>query len=335
MIGRNKKVYKPIWRSIEAQNEKGVRFSLGKIQVFCPACGSPLVGEYCPYIPIIKVLKKFKILKNFFLDIWKYLDRINLGSKHLSEKKIKTIKKLYDSCVYYDDLIVRKLFLFLKNNDLLNNTNIIITSDHGEHLCDKSDHYLWEHTTYQSVYESVIKVPLVIYNSKFNNKIVKNQVQLKDIFHTILHLTGISSTKNKYLSLKNSILFQIKNNTTPKYIFGEYLKSKETIINKINKLRKMVKPSIIPKLINNTFFLRTNTHKYIMYEDKFEEFYDILKDPHEQLNLKDEYSKKYLKMKLKIQKLMKTTKNSEESKNVLILKEKAQINKIIKKIRGL
>ncbi len=46
MIGRKKKIYKPLWRSIEVETERGTRFSIGKIHLNCPACGSPLVGEY-------------------------------------------------------------------------------------------------------------------------------------------------------------------------------------------------------------------------------------------------------------------------------------------------
>jgi transposase-like protein len=46
MVGRNKEVYGVLWRSIEAQSKSGARFSLGKIQLFCPACASPKVGPY-------------------------------------------------------------------------------------------------------------------------------------------------------------------------------------------------------------------------------------------------------------------------------------------------
>jgi len=46
MIGRPKKVYGALWRPIEVQNENRTRFSLGEIQLYCPACGSPEVGEF-------------------------------------------------------------------------------------------------------------------------------------------------------------------------------------------------------------------------------------------------------------------------------------------------
>ncbi|MHA1235668.1 MAG: hypothetical protein ACTSQL_11355 [Promethearchaeota archaeon] len=46
MVGRRKKDYEPLWRPIKAQGESGARFPLGKIQLFCPACGSPKIGPY-------------------------------------------------------------------------------------------------------------------------------------------------------------------------------------------------------------------------------------------------------------------------------------------------
>ena len=46
MVGRKKKIYGPLWVPVEVQNENGARFSLGKIQLFCPVCGSPKIGPY-------------------------------------------------------------------------------------------------------------------------------------------------------------------------------------------------------------------------------------------------------------------------------------------------
>ena len=46
MVGRKKKVYGLRWAPIEVQSENGARFSLGKIQLFCPVCGSPKIGPY-------------------------------------------------------------------------------------------------------------------------------------------------------------------------------------------------------------------------------------------------------------------------------------------------
>ena len=80
MVGRIKKKYVPLWRPIEVQNKNRVRFALGKIQLLCPVCGSPLVGEFgthgrkdlrvetfqCKY-PFCPHLKSFKTPKQFVL----------------------------------------------------------------------------------------------------------------------------------------------------------------------------------------------------------------------------------------------------------------------------
>lgn len=115
MVGRRKKDYGPLWRLIEAQSESGARFPLGKIQLFCPACGSPKVGPYgthgrestrvetfqckngkCPH------LKKHKVGKQFILTTsYQFKELIYGKLKALYEDllkdgaKNKTIAKKY------------------------------------------------------------------------------------------------------------------------------------------------------------------------------------------------------------------------------------------------
>ena len=84
MVGRTEKVYGPYWYPIEAQSESRARFSLGKIQLFCPVCGSPKVGPYgthsrkdtrvetfqcknrkCPHLKNHKVGKQFVLTTSY------------------------------------------------------------------------------------------------------------------------------------------------------------------------------------------------------------------------------------------------------------------------------
>jgi hypothetical protein len=84
MVGRKEKVYGQNWHPIEAQSESGARFSLGKIQLFCPVCGSPKVGPYgthgrkntrietfqcknrkCPHLKNHKVGKQFVLTTSY------------------------------------------------------------------------------------------------------------------------------------------------------------------------------------------------------------------------------------------------------------------------------
>jgi len=130
-----------------------------------------------PYIPLKEIfnsfnitIKDFKIIKDMLINPLRSRLDVNIKFKKLSEKQIKVIKKLYNACVFSGDIIVKNVISILKNLGLYENSYIIITSDHGEHLGDKLDHYFWEHNTYQSLYESLVRVPLIIFNTNFKKK---------------------------------------------------------------------------------------------------------------------------------------------------------------------
>ena len=84
MSGRKKKKYKPLWRTITAHSQSGASIYLGKMQLICPVCESPLVGEYgtrkrkddrveafqcknphCPHLVHFKTPKQFIITTSF------------------------------------------------------------------------------------------------------------------------------------------------------------------------------------------------------------------------------------------------------------------------------
>ena len=299
-----------------------------------------IMATHGPYIPIDEVKKyfgitthDFKIIKNFLLNPLSSIVKINIRSKYLSEKKIKIVKKLYNACVFYSDQIVNKIISILKNLKLLENSYVIITSDHGEHLCEMLDHYLRGHGTPQSVYEALIRVPLVIYNTNFKKKIIKNQIELKDLFHTILHLTGVPVAKNKFLNIHKSIIHQINNNSTPKYIFGEFNKLKERMIALANNNRKYLKKFLILKLISNIYFLRSDKYKYIKYSIGVEEFYDLLNDPFEKHNIINKKNENFIKMKLYLEKFLNKINNADELKELVTEREKDLLKKGISRLK--
>jgi len=80
MRGRKKKKREPLWRTLTAQSKDGTSISLGEMQVLCPVCESPVVGEFgsrkrikgrveafqcknphCPHLFHHKTLKQFII----------------------------------------------------------------------------------------------------------------------------------------------------------------------------------------------------------------------------------------------------------------------------------
>ena len=298
------------------------------------------ITPHDPYVGLREILDKFRINLNDFKKIREMLIfplktrlNLNLKSNNLTKEQQKTIKKLYASCVYSSDIVLKELFSNLKEIGLLENSYIIITSDHGEHLGDEIDHNLWEHSTYRSVYESLLRVPLIIYNKNFEQKIIKEQVQLKDLFHTILHLTGQEISKIPYLEIEKAMMFQIKNNSTPKYIFGEYLKPKKAIKRLIDEHRRTLNPKVIPILYNHIYFLRSNDKKLILYDNlNKDEFFDLKNDPYEKNNIFNEDNEECMFMKSKIKEILQNMKDPENLKYIITKKEKQAVKKIISKI---
>lgn len=296
-----------------------------------------IMATHYPYYPIKEALKyrglkfrDFKKVRKFILNPNDYTINLYKGRGNLSKRKIKTIIKLYEACVYYSDQIVEKIIKILKDLDLYENSYIIITSDHGEHLFSKSDHYLWGHGNFQSVYEPISKVPLLIYNKNIEKKkIIHNQVELKDLFHTILQIANNPDITKDYFDLNKSILHQIDMNSTPEYIFGEHLKSKEEKKAIIKQNSFHIKREQIPRIFKDIYFLRSNYYKYIKFDNQIDEFYDIVNDPHEQSNIFDIHNDECKRMKQLMIKQLKEIRNLNNIKQILIQKEKETINKII------
>ncbi len=293
-----------------------------------------------PYIPIInnsnssnELTEDFKIIKEMIIDPIKYRVEIDLNRIKLLHKEILTIDKLYNYCVSSADFVIKNLFTLLNRLKILDNTYVIITSDHGEHLGGKEDHNLWEHSTYYSLYDGVLKVPLVIYNKSFKQKIISNQVQLKDLFHTVLDLTGVDLTKSKYYDKHKSILYQINNNLTPKYIYGEYIKSRREYHLVAPYIRQTDK-DLLRKINTDLYFLRTNNYKYIRHNNlEIDELYDLVKDPHEQVNLSLKKPEKKKELKSFFDNIRSKIKDVEELKNNITIKEQKSIKSVIKSIQ--
>jgi len=88
-----------------------------------------------------------------------------LGEKIMEKNFTQTVVDQYDLGIANMDAGIAKLFKRLKDNNIFNDSLIILTSDHGEYL---GDHHLITHS--KDVYQSVMWVPLIIKSPKQNNK---------------------------------------------------------------------------------------------------------------------------------------------------------------------
>ncbi|TKJ45770.1 hypothetical protein CEE34_09750 [Candidatus Aerophobetes bacterium Ae_b3a] len=93
---------------------------------------------------------------------------------------------LYDGEIRYLDDLLKEVIETLKSMKILEETVIIVTSDHGEQL---GQHGMYGH---QGLNESVICIPLILWNpERFpQGKVIRGYVQQADIAPTILDLMG-------------------------------------------------------------------------------------------------------------------------------------------------
>lgn len=164
---------------------------------------------------------------------------------------------VYDERVKYIDQQFGRILRSLKEQNLYNESLIIISADHGEGL---GEHGIWKHN--EEPYDEQIHVPLVIKfpNREFSGKVIERQVRLIDLIPTVLDFLGLSRSP----SSEGTSLLPIVNNES---------------------LERL--PAVSEK--KNWVSIRTQKWKYIEGRNgSSRELYNLKKDPDEKNNLINE-----------------------------------------------
>jgi len=203
-----------------------------------------LLEPHFPYV-IPRKFKKWS-KNNLYINFlhWKLGRR-----KILKPNEQKELINAYDDCIRYADFFLEKLKSDLEADEPI----LIISSDHGEEF--------WEHGSYghevenvhDVLYETIIHVPLVIYNTGVRGKI-REPISLLKLHDIILDLAY-----DKFSSILNK---------TEKFVISKVFESGKRRIS-----------------------VRSWKWKYIMGQRQIEELYDLEKDPYEQENLIRDYPK--------------------------------------------
>lgn len=192
------------------------------------------------------------------------------GISKFSDEEIQNITKLYYAMITFIDQEIGKILEALKEKGQLDNTVIVFTSDHGEYL---GDHGLMYKGPF--MYDSVIKVPLIIYykgiKSKFYNGIIENV----DLVPTILDLLGLD------------IPYGIQGKSFKDVLLGnkEDIKKSAVITYDAHDRGIFVK------------CYRDKEYKLVIYaNEEYGEMYDLINDPYEINNLF--FNEEYINLKL-------------------------------------
>jgi len=169
----------------------------------------------------VSVVKKKSVIKN---------NSVNFNS---TDRKI--VVALYDGQVKQLDDYMGQLTEKMKKWGILDNTVIIITSDHGEELFE---HGFVGHASTSlnaKLHDEIIHIPLIIWwPKKVKHRVVDELAQQIDIMPTILDMLGLPPSEGlQGYSLLPSIQDKSANNLRPVFcetILGGYQSAKENVV---------------------------------------------------------------------------------------------------------
>ncbi|MFQ5649568.1 MAG: sulfatase-like hydrolase/transferase [bacterium] len=144
---------------------------------------------HAPYEPPVEYLRRFEDRYAGIADgSLKQIFEVRKGRVQLSEADQQHYAALYDGEVALSDFQIQRIYHQLESLNLLENSIVIVTSDHGENLLEHGLEY-----GHAGVHESSVRIPLIIRLPGRSPQIrrVSQVVQSIDIAPTVLDLLGI------------------------------------------------------------------------------------------------------------------------------------------------
>lgn len=141
-----------------------------------------------PYLPPVPFDGRFGSTRERTRFKHSGVDAFRLDKSAMSQEENGLEVAAYEGAIAYLDHQLGELIKELQGRSLLDNTLVIITSDHGEQL---GEHRLFGHGN--SLYRQLLQVPLLIRcrNRAPAGTIVREPVSLRDVPATVMELIGL------------------------------------------------------------------------------------------------------------------------------------------------
>ncbi|UCG15433.1 MAG: sulfatase [Phycisphaerales bacterium] len=201
------------------------------------------------------------------------------GAIQLSASDLRIMRELYEAEIALADDFAGQLVDALKADGILDETLVIVTSDHGENI---GDHGMIDHLL--SMYDSTIRVPLIIrYPDRFDaGVVIDDLVSLVDVAPTILDVCGVSDEASGRGDRPAGLCNQER--APRSFVLAE----NDRPMNGIDLLRKDF-PSFDTSTIDHRMrMIRTRGHKLIWRVGAGVELFDVRLDPGELNDVADD-----------------------------------------------
>ncbi|MFB6300933.1 MAG: sulfatase [Halobacteriales archaeon] len=209
----------------------------------------------------------------------------NAGAREIDDEEWAAIRGLYDAEIRHIDAELERLFTWLRENDEWEDTLVIVCADHGEL---HGEHGLYGHEF--CIYDPLVNVPLLVKHPEIEPGRYNEQVELLDLYYTVLDHADVSATGTERQAQPTRSLLSEKYRgfDEGEYAFVEYYRP----VVELQQLEEKAKAAGITLDTGSRFYsrmraARTPAAKYIHNERIGDEFYRLDEDPGETNNLID------------------------------------------------
>ena len=222
------------------------------------------VGFFRPHTPFVAPKKYFAMypLKDMRLPYAPKGDRDDIPTAafahncpvphyNLDELTLRKALQAYYATISFVDSQVGRLMTALDELKLVDNTIVVLWSDHGYHL---GEHGFWQKS---NLHEEVTRVPLIIDAPGYSPGRSRALTELMDIYPTVSELAGLK---------------------VPAEVQGQ------SLVPVLKNPAASVRRGAL-SLNRGNYGLRTTDWAYLRYKDGSAELYDMKADPHQFTNL--------------------------------------------------
>ena len=201
----------------------------------------------------------------------------NAGARDISEAEWESIRGLYDAEIHHVDAQLHRLFKWMRANDEWEDTLVVVCADHGEL---HGEHDLYGHEF--GVYDPIVNVPLMVKHPDLEPGRYENQVELVDLYHTVLDHAGAEGKGVKFDPNRSLLSDSYRDFDGGENAFVEYYRP----VVELNQLESKATEAGIDLPKNSRFYSRMRAArrpdaKYIHNERIDDEAYRLDTDPGE------------------------------------------------------